>query len=427
MKLHFTLLVATLFFVHLSSAQSFNRCSTMEHHDLLVNEGLAQANQLLQMDQAIHHWINNNPDNSSQTVTIPVVFHVIYANNNQNISDARILAQLDVMNRDYTRTNADTTNTPPAFLSVAANSEIQFCLALTDPDGNPTTGITRTQTTLSGFQYNGPSNQPLKFTAQGGKDIWPRNEYLNIWVVNFLDQTLGYAQFPGGTANTDGVVVDYRSVGGPLSPGTSVPYHLGRTVTHEIGHWLGVYHTFQNGCAGTTPSNCATAGDQVCDTPPVSNSTFFCPSNKNSCTESPDFPDMVTNFMDYTDDPCMNIFTQGQKVRMQATLNTIRSSLLSAQACNFVGINSLEAFDNSIKIFPNPSSGNFTVNTAFNEQTSISIYVFNILGEKVFEINKQNLMRSKLEIDLSNHSTGIYNVVFESNGYLTNRKLSITR
>lgn len=432
MKFKFTLLFASLLAVQLCFGQSFIRCTTMEHHEMLVNQGLAPANQLDQLDQLIQQWINNNPENSSTLITIPVVFHVIYNTTAQNISDARIMAQLDVLNKDYARLNADSVNTPSIFHSVAANTEIQFCLATQDPSGNATTGITRTQTNLSGFQYNGSTSpQPMKFTAQGGHDIWNRNHYLNVWIVNFTDWTLGYAQFPGsGTASTDGVVVDYRSVGGPGAPGTSAPYHLGRTATHEIGHWLGLYHTFQGGCAGTSPTTCANpgGGDQICDTPPTSSSNFGCPNNQNTCTETPtNQPDMVTNYMDYTDDPCMNIFTQGQKTRMQGALNTSRNSILSSPGCLPVGISSEEALNAGINLFPNPSSGLFTLQTSFQEDTELNVFVYNVLGEKILQSENKNLLRNKLELDLNNYSNGIYYIVFEANGYTTSRRVSISR
>jgi hypothetical protein len=425
MKSNFTFLIAIFSFVSLATAQSYNRCSTMEHHAHLVNEGLASANQLDQMDQAIQQWIDNNPDNSGQTlITIPVVFHVIYNTTTQNIPDARIFAQLDVMNKDFSRTNADTVNTPAAFLPVAANTEIQFALANRDPNGNPVTGITRTQTSLSGFTS---SSSDMKFTSKGGKDIWNREHYLNVWIVNFTDWTLGFAKFPGGDPLEDGVVVHYRSVGGPSSNDINFsPYHLGRTATHEIGHWFGLYHTFQSGCQGTNPTSCINLGDKVCDTPPVSNATFNCPTNNNTCSETPtDLPDMVTNFMDYTDDPCMNIFTQGQKDRMQAAINLTRFNLFTSPG--YVGINSVEALKNSINIYPNPSTGFFTLSTTFRENTDMKIFIYNILGKQIMNLEEKNLLRSKIDLDLSNFSNGIYYVVFESNGYTTSSKVSISR
>ncbi|MEM7037953.1 MAG: M43 family zinc metalloprotease, partial [Bacteroidota bacterium] len=145
---------------------------------------------------------------------------------------------------------------------------------------------------------------------------------------------LGYATFPSSLASEphhDGIVLNGQYTGGPSC--ASSPYNLGRTATHEVGHWLGLYHTFSGGCAGMTPSDCAIDGDEVCDTPPVSSSSFGCPSlTQNTCSETPsDMIDQTVNFMDYVDDACMVMFSQGQVDRMHATLNTTRANLWSTQ------------------------------------------------------------------------------------------------
>ncbi|MCH8163945.1 MAG: zinc metalloprotease, partial [Proteobacteria bacterium] len=303
------------------------------------------------VESQVQQWIQNHPNlktSGPAVITVPVVFHVVWKTSSQNISDAQIFSQIDVLNEDFRRLNADASNTPSWFTSVAADCEIEFCLAQRDPTGNSTTGITRTQTTVTSFS----TNDNIKQTSQGGKDAWPRDDYLNIWVGNLSGGLLGYATFPGAAAWRDGVVIDYQTFG---TIGTaSWPYDEGRTGTHEVGHWFGLYHTFQGGCAGTSSSTCSTNGDRVCDTPPTSSSNTGCPSiNQNTCTETPtDQKDMHMNYMDYTNDACMNLFSLGQKSRMQAVLSGTRSSLQSSQGCVPVNLQNLDAGVSAI-ITPN--------------------------------------------------------------------------
>ncbi|GAB4500282.1 MAG: hypothetical protein OHK0019_38430 [Saprospiraceae bacterium] len=255
-------------------------------------------------------------------VTIPVVVHVVYYNATQNISDSRILSQIQVLNDDFRRLNADAANTPSAFQGVAADCEINFCLATQDPNGNATTGIQRRQTTVNGFS----TNDNVKFFSTGGLDAWDRNKYLNIWVCNLSGGLLGYAQFPGGPASTDGVVCDYAYFG---TTGATPPFDKGRTTTHEVGHWLNCYHIWGDdgtSCSGT---------DQVSDTPNQADENYGCPTFPTvSCSNGPN-GDMFMNYMDYTDDACMNLFTIGQKNRMQALFAAggARAALANSTGC----------------------------------------------------------------------------------------------
>lgn len=299
-------------------------CGTMDY----LNAQIQQNPQLLQRMQDIENHTNDfiaSGANSRALVTIPVVFHVVYNTTAQNISDARLQAQLQVLNNDFARLNADASNTPSAFQSLAANTNIQFCLATVSPTGASTTGILRRQTTVTSFS----TNNAVKYTAQGGSDAWPTNQYLNIWVCNLSGGVLGYAQFPGGASATDGVVLLTGSVGGPTSPGTSTPYHLGRTATHEVGHWLNLRHIWGD-------ANCGS--DLVSDTPTQQTSNYGCPTfPKVSCSNGPN-GDMFMNYMDYTDDACMNMFSTGQAARAQALFATggSRAALLTSPGCGTV-------------------------------------------------------------------------------------------
>ncbi len=287
--------------------------------------------------EEIEQQIPTNPNTPTSTmvptiITIPVVVHVLYNTDAQNISDAQIHSQIQALNEDFRRKNADASNTPNEFLAVAADTEISFCLANVDPNGFTTSGITRTPTANSSF---GIDNQ-IKQSQLGGKDPWNTDTYLNIWVGNLAGQLLGYAQFPGGNASTDGVVINYQNFG--TTGNVVAPFDLGRTATHEVGHWLNLLHIWGDGGCGVD--------DGVADTPLASSANIesapcIHPS-KNSCVETngPDLPDMFQNYMDYSDDVCMNLFTLGQKHRMRSLfeINGARQSFLRAQGCSNNGI-----------------------------------------------------------------------------------------
>ena len=267
--------------------------------------------------QRITDWENQIKLHSrsvpSSTILIPVVVHVVYNNAAQNISDAQIHSQIQVLNEDFQRRNADKVNTPSAFSSVAGNANVEFKLAKIDPNGNPTEGITRTQTSVSAF-YN---NDNVKFSNRGGCDAWNARRYLNIWVCN-LGNLLGYAQFPfelQTNPNTDGVVIHYKHFGRDGS--AESPYDKGRTATHEVGHWLDLRHIW-----GDDGSKCS-GSDNVEDTPNQGGPNYGCPSfpKTDHCTNtSPGV--MFMNYMDYPYDACMNLFTKGQVERMRSLFDT---------------------------------------------------------------------------------------------------------
>ncbi len=274
------------------------------------------------IEQRTTQFIQSGGAKDRVVVTIPVVVHVVWNTSAENISDAAIQSQIDVLNADFRRTNADAGNTPSYFQGVAADCEINFCMAQRDPNGNATNGIIRRQTNVTSFGLN----DNMKFYSSGGSDAWPRDQYLNLWVCDLTSGYLGYAQFPGGPANTDGVVCDYAYFG---TIGSQQPFHLGRTATHEVGHWLNCYHIWGDdgtSCNGT---------DNVSDTPNQADETYNCPTGiRLSCNNGPN-GDMYMNYMDYTDDACMNVFTTGQKNRMQALFGSggFRAPLLNSLGC----------------------------------------------------------------------------------------------
>jgi len=274
----------------------------------------------------------NKFDFRSTNVTIPIVVHVVYNNATQNVSDAQIQSQIDVLNRDYRRLSTEIPGGPAAYTGMASDTHFQFALARRDPNCNPTTGIIRKSTTTASFTHTNSSvatvRNPVKFNSSGGDDAWPSDRYLNIWVCNLSGTLLGYASFPADMATRpleDGVVMDFTCFG---STGTvAAPYNLGRTATHEIGHWLNLRHIWGDDTGD--PDECS-ADDAVTDTPVQAIENYGCPSFPHvSCSNGPN-GDMFMNFMDYTDDACMYLFTNGQSERMDATFWTTRASLASS-------------------------------------------------------------------------------------------------
>jgi hypothetical protein len=299
----------------------------MEVHRRLLNQSTTYQERRAAIDnRALGYEEGARAVARTGVVTIPVVFHVVHnpAQPSQNISDAQIQSQIDVLNEDFRAKNADVVKVPAVWKSLVADARIEFVLASTDPDGNPTTGITRTPTTATSFHT---FNDDVKSSATGGANAWPSEDYLNLWVCDDLRDELGrailgYAQFPGGPPSTDGVAIIHSCIG---TTGTAqAPFDLGRTATHEIGHWLDLRHIW-----GDDGGSC-TGSDQVADTPNQADKNFGKPAFPHiTCNNGPD-GDMFMNYMDYTDDAAMFLFTQGQSTRMDACLEGPRASFLVA-------------------------------------------------------------------------------------------------
>ncbi len=313
-----------------SNAHSHRNCAAHEHEQKLIDQDPNYAMIREAIERETEQFVANY-DGSSQraVITIPIVFHIVHNGDaigtGENISDALIMAQLDQINQDFRKLNTDAGSVPSAFQGLHADTEIEFCLAQIDPSGNPTTGIIRHNLGQASWTMN-----TFDASAKPGT-IWDRDLYLNFWTARFGggdSGLLGYAQFPGGAANTDGVVHGFSTVGSLATPNPDGGiYGNGRTATHEIGHWLNLRHIWGD-------SNCG--NDFVADTPTQQTSNGGCPSFPSvTCSNGPN-GDMFMNYMDYVQDNCMHMFTEGQKTRMLAALNGTRSSLLTAAAikCN---------------------------------------------------------------------------------------------
>lgn len=287
---------------------------TCASHEILEQElatDPVRKRNLEDLETLTQRFADRTDAQRTTAVTIPVFVHVVWNTNSQNISDAQIQAQIDVLNEDFTYTNADKSKIPSSFLDEAASANIQF-------SWNPN-DIRRVKTKKRSF---GTDNS-VKFSSKGGSDVVDPANYLNIWVCNLGRGLLGYAQFPGGNASTDGIVVLYSSVGSKTKypSGTYVNnYNLGRTATHEVGHYLNLRHIWGDATCGN---------DQVADTPEHNTSNGGCPAypHYSTCSGSP--IEMTMNYMDYTYDACMYMFTAGQGTRMNAVFAGPRSSLVN--------------------------------------------------------------------------------------------------
>ncbi len=338
-------------------------------------------------------------------ITIPVVVHVVYnpANRAQNISDAQIMSQIDALNRDYHHANPDSLPRVHPFYNRIGNPDINFCLATVDDNLNPTTGITRDSTTQVEFSLGLGTAENVKFKRYNGIDGWDQMKYLNFWVCNLASPVLGYARFPwsaGADPSSDGIVVGYQSFGGI---GTASGRPNARTCTHEVGHWLGLYHVWGDDTCGD---------DRIADTPPAIEKNFGCPTypwRPNNRCGSDSLGEMYMDYMDYVDDNCMNSFSKGQVAIMHRTMDRERAEMVRSNRCDFnAGIRNFQNNSKLLyKIVSNATNGVYQVNLSpdlYHQQISIS--VVDMLGEVVYErhINTSD----PIFIDISDQHAGMY-------------------
>ena len=338
---------------------------------------------------------------NNEVIVIPVVIHVLYHTNAQNISDQQILSQLTALNQDYRRQNADSVNTPAAFKRLAADARIVFCLAKVDPKGNYTTGIIRRYTNTDLFL----SDDAMKYSSSGGDNVWDSKRYLNIWVCNLFGRTLGYSVLPGAPADKDGIVIQYNVFG--TTPNIAPPYNKGRTVTHEVGHWLGLRHLWGDAVCGD---------DGIDDTPPQQTNNTGCPSFPHLSNCSINFNgDMFMNFMDFTDDACMNMFTNGQKKEMRSlfALGNVRNSFLNSAVCDssLASSGPLPSDTSSheiiaLSVYPNPFVNEINiVGTSLNDVNGRTVTLYDITGKLFIS---QKISSQKTSLNVSELPAGMY-------------------
>jgi hypothetical protein len=413
MKMCFRILSGLMLLLAGLSGYTQNReCGTMLHHQYLLEKypQLAAIRKQSQVDVQ-RSSSGFSVQSISAVITIPVVVHVVYNTALQNISDAQIQSQINVLNRDYRRLNADTSKIPAAWKSMAADVNIEFCLAKKDPAGNDTNGITRTTTTVTQFGYD----DQVKHTSTKGQDGWDPTKYLNLWVCNLGTSLYGFAQFPtdfSTSPSTDGVVINHTAFG--TSGTAKSPSNGGRTCSHEVGHWFNLYHIWGD-------TNCG--DDFVSDTPVQGGANYGCVTYPHvTCSNGPN-GDMFMNYMDYGDDPCLVMFTPGQAARMLNAINTYRSTILNTSICtgpSYVGIVG-ENVKTSFSVYPNPSPGLFTIGSI---EPVKELNIFNLLGETIFSSRYDQNATQSTSVDLTDQSAGIYFIkVLTGKGYSTQKLL----
>jgi hypothetical protein len=281
----------------------FNRtCASYEVLQVQLKENPGFARRFKEIEdftQRVVSEVGISAIASSTVIEIPVHVNVLYRTSTENVSNAQIQSQIDVLNEDFAASNADYTKTPSTFQSVrSGNINIKFVWS-------STTGLTRKPTKKTSWQ----TNNDMKRTSRGGIDPTSPTTKLNVWVCNLSNSILGYAQFPGGSSATDGIVIDNNAFGRGNYNLFSA-FNKGRTATHEVGHWLKLRHIWGDATCGN---------DQVNDTPVHNTSNGGCPpsDHRSTCSGTP--LEMTMNYMDYTNDVCMYMFSGGQASRMRAT------------------------------------------------------------------------------------------------------------
>jgi hypothetical protein len=374
-------------------------------------------------DELFIRWKNSGSQRGGDVYTLPVVFHVVYHEENQNLPDSVILSQLVVLNEDYRRLNADAVNTRDIFLPFAADCGIQFALASTDPDGNPTTGITHTYTDRTEFELDFFAAEntldEVKHAETGGVDAWDPQHYINIWVCNigasFLGQVFGLAYPPEGLSNwpdgsaapdisDEGIILHYPVVGrnNPVADDDGIGSNdRGRTLSHEMGHYLGLRHIWGDEIF----TNVCSEDDGIDDTPLCgSGDQNQCNFDANTCeaNEPDDLPDMIENYMDYNLDECYNMFTEDQSSLMRYVIEELRYELLESPA--------LLTPDTDIarlRIWPNPAQHELFIQRKNEDPATYCIY--SSCGQHV---QSGNLNSSRIRID--ELYPGLYSVKINS-------------
>jgi len=330
-----------------AAAQDINRCGTMEYYNRMIQaDPTLPARWKAEGDRKYAEYLQRNagsrPTNTNAVVIIPVAVHVIGTAANQAFAtDDMIQRQIDVLNRDFAGLNPDSTKIPAAFKPLFAHSNIRFALARRTPGGVATNGIDRR---VSAMTVTAGTVNNLKTFAAGGLDQWDGTKYLNVWMGNFSDGTLGIATFPNtGAANLQGVAIHTGSIDQPCGSAFPGLYDKGRTLTHEVGHYLYLFHIWGDdgtACSGNdwgTPYGSLPAACTD-DTPNQGGPTFGCPTGvlTDACANTaPGF--QYQNYMDYTDDACLVMFTKNQACRAEGCIDVHRAGLKTSDALTPVG------------------------------------------------------------------------------------------
>lgn len=399
---------------------SQQRCASYEHLLQQMAADPVFAKKIRETEKSFDAYSSRNrnvllQNGRAGTIIIPVVVHVVYNTPEQNISDAQVQSQIDVLNEDFTATNNDYKNYDAGYGGVKGDANIQFSLS----------AIVRKQTAKKSFGFN---DQVKKDKMGGSSAIDPMNKF-NIWVCNLGQNLLGYAQFPGGTPETFGVVCHYKAFGkGDFN--LFADYNLGRTATHEIGHCLGLRHIWGDSRCGN---------DLVDDTPLHNDANYGCPGegHRSTCTGKP--LEMWMNYMDYTDDQCMYFFSDGQVSRMDYFIDNDTQIGSIINSSRRPGINDITATGNTtnssvrlvkpdadLKIYPSITSGQIIVEISNAVSSMATVDVYNITGARVMKqtvfVNEDF---STTNLDVSQLMNGVYILQFNQGSTRKSKKFII--
>lgn len=380
----------------LSAAQEKCGSTFYRNNEVSANPSLIAKSQEIEefIQQQTANRILDNGDDS--VIRIPVVIHVLYHNPAEKVTAAQVASQIEALNKYFRRRNADTMNAPAYFRQLGADIKIEFQLAVSDPMRRSTTGIIYKYTPIT----NWSADDQMKFSSSMGDDGWDPSSYLNIWVCN-LGRFAGYASLPGGEKAKDGVVIANTVFG---TSGTQTGYTMGKTAVHEVGHWLNLRHLWGDEYCGD---------DGVSDTPKQATYTVGCPTGARlTCGNSP-YGDMYMNYMDYTNDVCINMFTKGQKTRIRslfspgATRNGIANSkgLSAPLIMESAGIVEDPRWLHP-QLYPNPAANQLNLDLEYDSRwVGKTILITNIQGQSILTVA---ITSKNLKIDISRLQPGVY-------------------
>lgn len=394
--------VFVLFILVLASLQMHaqNKCYSTEYMDQEMKNNSSLKNSLKAIEAFTMHSVENLFSNqrtsaAPQIIRIPVVFHVLYNTVEENISTEKIIQQLNALNRDFRRKNSDTLKTPLAFVPLAADMEIEFYFAKSDPLGRSTSGIERKYTPVKIWS----SDDKMKFKSTSGANSWDAKSYLNIWICK-LQGEMGYSSLPGTELTKDGIVLSYHSV----SSSANIQSTVGRTLVHEAGHWLNLRHIWGDTFCGD---------DFVNDTPKQSTYTVGCQTEIRRTCGNTEAGDMYMNYMDFTDDGCMNLFTKDQKKRARSLfeIGGYRQSILVSKAFEepVILTSALPDFYpkwNEAQLYPNPAVNSIRINLEYDDRwIGKEIQVLDMTGNILM---RKMVASTNQQIDINILPAGIY-------------------
>lgn len=409
-----------LFLVSVLNLAAQRECATQQYIQTLSYNGAGNKNGFEEAESSTQRKSTSDSKSTFRLATdyivrIPVVVHIIYNDASQNISDAQVKSQIDALNRDFRRLNADTVNTPAAFKTLAADVQIEFALATADPKGKTTNGIVRKASNAKYWQMD----DKIKYSAQGGDDAWDSRYYLNIW-VGYTRSLLGYSSVVGVAADKDGIVINNTAFG---TLGITGDFNKGRTAVHEVGHWLGLKHIWGDAHCGD---------DGIYDTPTQSGYTSSCPTGvKSSSCNNNTGGDMYMNYMDFTTDACLNLFTKGQKERMRSMFDdgAPRNSFLTSKGLSSPwveeaplpeAISPAATASVAFKMYPNPAASELTLDFQYDASwMGKEVRIFNVNG---MTIQTVKITSNTQKVSLASFSTGLYFIKATNGSTAINQK-----